>query len=110
MPLNTVSEPVRTSYGYHLIKVTEIVPEKIKPFDEVKDELRKTAQHNAAENRYYEIGQILAEQAYEHPDSLEPAAKRLGLSVEHTNLFTRDQGRAWRRNLRLGKRLSARTC
>ncbi|CAL1240055.1 Peptidyl-prolyl cis-trans isomerase ppiD [Candidatus Methylocalor cossyra] len=92
LPLNTVSEPVRTSYGYHLIKVTEIVPEKIKPFDEVKDELRKTAQHNAAENRYYEIGQILAEQAYEHPDSLEPAAKRLGLSVEHTNLFTRDQG------------------
>jgi peptidyl-prolyl cis-trans isomerase D len=87
-----LSEPVKTSFGYHLIKVTEVIPAKIKSFDEVKDELRKTAQHNAAETKFYDLGQTLTEQSYEHPDSLEPAAKRLNLNIEHTGLFTREAG------------------
>jgi peptidyl-prolyl cis-trans isomerase D len=87
-----VSEPVKTAFGYHLIKLTELVPAQLKSFDEVKDELRKSAQRNAAENKYYDLGQTLAEQSYEHPDSLEPAAQQLGLKVEQTGLFTREAG------------------
>jgi peptidyl-prolyl cis-trans isomerase D len=87
-----LSEPVKTSFGYHLIKVTEFIPAQIKPFDEVKDELRKTFQHNTAENKFYDLGQTLTEQAYEHPDSLESAAKALNLKVEQTGLFTREAG------------------
>ncbi|MFK4330748.1 peptidylprolyl isomerase [Bacillus mycoides] len=34
-----VSEPIKTSYGYHIIKVTE--KKELKPFDEVKDTIRK---------------------------------------------------------------------
>ena len=33
-----VSDPVKTIYGYHIIKVTD---KKLKPFDEVKDKIRK---------------------------------------------------------------------
>ncbi len=87
-----VSEPVKTSFGYHLVKLTELVPAKLKSFDEVKDEVRKSAQHNAAENKFYDLGQTLTEQAYEHPDSLEPAARQLGLKIEQTGLFTREAG------------------
>ncbi len=87
-----LSEPVRTSFGYHLIKVTELVPARVKSFDEVKDELRKTFQHNAAENKFYQLGQTLTEQSYEHPDSLEPAAKKLNLKIEQTGWFTRAAG------------------
>lgn len=87
-----LSEPVKTSFGYHLIKVTELVPARVKSFEEVKDELSKTFQHNAAENKFYDLGQTLTEQSFEHPDSLEPAAKQLGLKIEQTGLFTRDAG------------------
>jgi peptidyl-prolyl cis-trans isomerase D len=87
-----VSAPVKTSFGYHLIKVTEFVPSQYKPFDEVKDELRKTFQHNVAENKFYDLGQTLTEQAFEHPDSLEAAAKALNLKVEQVGPFTRDAG------------------
>ncbi|MGZ8244340.1 SurA N-terminal domain-containing protein [Methylomagnum sp.] len=87
-----LSEPVKTSFGYHLIKVTELVPARVKSFEEVKDELSKTFQHNAAENKFYDLGQTLTEQSFEHPDSLEPAAKQLNLKVEQTGLFTRDAG------------------
>ncbi|MFJ8354082.1 peptidylprolyl isomerase PrsA [Bacillus paramycoides] len=34
-----VSDPVKTSYGYHIIKVTD--KKELKPFDEVKDKIRK---------------------------------------------------------------------
>jgi peptidyl-prolyl cis-trans isomerase D len=87
-----VSQPVKTSIGYHLIKLTELIPAKTKSFDEAKEELRKSAQQNAAENKFYEQGQTLAEQAYEHPDSLEAAAKLLGLEIKQAGPFTRESG------------------
>lgn len=35
-----VSAPVQSPFGWHLLRVTEIVPEQVTPFDSVKDELR----------------------------------------------------------------------
>lgn len=89
-----VSGPVKTSFGYHLIKLTELLPATTKSFDEVKSQLLKTAQQNSAESRFYDIGQKLTEQTYEHPDSLEPAANQLGLKIQSTGVFTRDAGEA----------------
>lgn len=37
-----VSEPVRSSHGLHIIKVFEKKPERIRPFEEVRDEIRLT--------------------------------------------------------------------
>lgn len=87
-----ISNPVKTSFGYHLIKLTELTPSKAKPFAEVRDELLRTAQHNTAESRFYEMGQKLSEQAFEHPDSLEPAATQLGAKVQQSGLLTRSKG------------------
>ncbi len=87
-----VSEPVRTSFGYHLIKVTELIPAKYPSFAEVKESLRKSAQQNKAESAFYEKGQKLAELTFEHPDSLDTAAQQLGLKVQTAALFTRDAG------------------
>jgi parvulin-like peptidyl-prolyl isomerase len=35
-------EPVRTPFGFHVIKVTERKAERVKPFDEVKDQIRES--------------------------------------------------------------------
>lgn len=87
-----ISAPVKTSFGYHLIKLTQWVPAKIKPFEEVREELRKLAQHNAAETSFYEKGQKLTEQTFEQPDTLEPAARQLNLQVQQTGFFTHEAG------------------
>jgi peptidyl-prolyl cis-trans isomerase D len=87
-----VSDPVKTSFGYHLIKVTELVPGETKPFDSVKDEVAKAYQKSKAENLFYEAGEKLAEMSYENPDNLDSVAKALNLAVKKSPLFTREKG------------------
>ncbi len=87
-----VSQPVKTQFGYDLIKVTELVPATAKKFEEVRAELEKTYKRNAAENNFYEAKQKLDEMSFEHKDTLEPLAKNLDLKIAQTGLFTKDAG------------------
>ena len=87
-----VSQPVKTSFGYDLVKVIDIVPATTKPFEEVRAELEKSYRRNAAENKFYEAKQKLDEMSFEHNDGLEPLAKNLGIKIAQTGLFTRDVG------------------
>ena len=40
MSIGEISEPVKTQFGYHIIKLNEINDAKSRSFDEVKDEVR----------------------------------------------------------------------
>ncbi|MBS3964945.1 MAG: SurA N-terminal domain-containing protein [Methylomonas sp.] len=87
-----VSEPVPSAFGYHLIKVTELVPGQVKPYEAVKAELTKAYQKAQAESKFAELAQKLGEVSYENPDSLAAATKLLGVSTTTTALFTRKTG------------------
>ena len=87
-----LSQPVRSAFGYHLIRVDEIVPESVKPFDEVKDQLAAEARKKHVERQYFDIAERLANQTYEHPDSLEPAAQALGLEIQTSDWISRQGG------------------
>lgn len=40
VPLNTISDPIRTQeYGYHIVKVTERREDRVRPFEEVRGEI-----------------------------------------------------------------------
>ena len=90
--LGEVSEPVKSAFGYHLIKVTELVPGEVKSFDAVKPELTLAYKKTQAESRFAELGEKLGEVSYENPDSLDAAAKLLGVEVGKTAMFTRKAG------------------
>jgi peptidyl-prolyl cis-trans isomerase D len=87
-----VSAPVKSAFGYHLIKVTELAPGEVKSYDEVKPELIKSYQKAQAENTFNALGEKLTEVSFENPDSLDAAAKVLGVAVSKTGLFTRQHG------------------
>jgi peptidyl-prolyl cis-trans isomerase D len=88
-----VSEPVRSQYGFHLAKLTGHVPEKRQPFEAVRPELVKLVRSRKGVQRFYELSEQLRNLVYEQPDSLEPAAKALGLKIEQSGWFSRAGGR-----------------
>lgn len=92
LKLGEVSEPVKSAFGYHLIKVTELVPGEVKPYEAVKAELSKAYQKSQAESAFNSLGEKLAEVSYENPNSLDAAGKALGVEVRKTGLFTRGHG------------------
>lgn len=85
----TLSELVRTRFGYHLIEVTEIKSEVVKPFAEVKERLLSLQQGSESQQRYYDHVERLGNLSYEHPDSLLPAAESLGLKVRTSDWLDR---------------------
>ena len=89
---NTVSEPVRSRFGYHLIEVVGVQGGKPKPFEEVRDQLAREAAMGKSENAYFAIAERLANLSYESPDSLVPAAEALGLKVKTSDWFDRSGG------------------
>lgn len=91
LELAQVSNPVKTSFGYHLIKLTELEPGEVKPFETVKSEVEKAYRRHTAENTFYEVGERLAQISYESPDSLAPAAESADLEIKTSDLFTRQE-------------------
>lgn len=87
-----LSLPVRSKFGYHLIRVDEIQPARVKSLAEVRDQIRKELQTERAETRFYENVDKLNNLSYEIPDSLTPVAEELGLEVKHSPLFARSGG------------------
>jgi peptidyl-prolyl cis-trans isomerase D len=92
LKLNEISEPVKSAYGYHLIKVTELVPAAVKPYDAVKEDVAKAYQKSQAENAFYEAGEKLTEMSYENPDNLQSVAETLKLTVKKSDFFSKDKG------------------
>jgi peptidyl-prolyl cis-trans isomerase D len=87
-----VSKPVRTQYGYHLVKLTAYTPEKRRSFAEVRKELVKLVQQNKGENKFFDLSEKFRNIVYEQPDSLAPAAKALGLKIQKSDWFSRSGG------------------
>lgn len=87
-----VSEPVRSSYGYHLIKLEAIQPPAGRPFEQVRDEIRRELRMQEAEPQFYDVLDRATNLAYEHPDTLEVAAETLDLKVHTAGPFSRQGG------------------
>lgn len=87
-----VSEPVKTPFGYQLIQVEDIRGESEPSFEQLRDKVAEAYRRFEAEQRFYDYAERLANLSYEQPDSLEPAANDLGLSVQHSDWMTRQGG------------------
>ena len=84
-----LSEPVRSSYGWHLIKVTSVQGSRGATFEEVRDQVLAQYRTREAERIYVEYAETLANVTYEHPESLEAGAQELGLTIRETSPVTR---------------------
>jgi len=95
LAVEEVSAPVRTAFGYHLIQVTEIRGGQPQEFAAMRTTLTELYRRQQAGQIFFDRSETLANLAYEHPDSLEPAAEALGLQVQRSPWLTRDGGDDW---------------
>lgn len=87
-----VSEPIKTDFGYHLIKLTQIQPKQTPEYDVVKTDVEAQVRRQLAEKTYFEKLEQLSTVAYEQADAIEPAADVTGLQVKTSELFSQQGG------------------
>lgn len=87
-----LSEPVRSAFGYHIIKLEAIKGGETKPFEAVAEQLKHEIQQERAAEIFYDRAERLANLTYEQPDTLTVAAEQLQLTIQHSDYFTRSGG------------------
>jgi peptidyl-prolyl cis-trans isomerase D len=92
MEEGALSEPVRTEFGWHLIKLEAIERSAGASFEEAREELALEYSRRMAEDRFYDEAETLARLAFEHADGLDAASAELGLEIRTIEGVTRDGG------------------
>ena len=67
MAIGEVSEVVKSDYGYHIIKLNNVVESVLKPFADVKSQLQALHKERIATKELYNLQAELASLAYEEP-------------------------------------------
>lgn len=86
-----VSEPVRTDFGYHLIKLLGVEAPEVPTLASLKDKLTRELKAAQVEQRFVEATKQLEDSAFEASDLAQPAAD-LKLTVQTSKPFGREGG------------------
>lgn len=92
MEVNEISEPVKTDFGLHLIKLVSIEEAQYQPLTEVRSEVAEQYQLQEAEKQYFDLLEQVNTIAYEQADSLVPVVDATGLIIKTSEPFSRDGG------------------
>jgi peptidyl-prolyl cis-trans isomerase D len=81
---NDIVGPVKSDFGYHVIRVTEIKPEKVKSLAEARPEIEANLKKQGASRNFAELAEQFSNLVYEQSTSLKPAAEKLNLTVQQS--------------------------
>ncbi len=94
LQVGQVSQPIKTSFGWHLIKLNGVSGGDVRSFEDVRGDIEDEIKTELAESQIYDLTENLANLVYEQPDSLLPAAEQLGLPMLTSDWFGRFSGEA----------------
>ena len=92
LKVGEVSDPVRSTFGFHLIKLEGIRGGERKPFEQVRAQLEHDLKRQKAEDKFYSEAETLSNVAFEHADNLTEASQELHIPIQSTGFFSRDSG------------------
>ncbi|MEP7307278.1 MAG: peptidyl-prolyl cis-trans isomerase [Acidobacteriota bacterium] len=85
-----LSDPVKTSFGYHVIKVVDKKPGTTRPLTEVQTAITAQLATERAQAQAADLAQTLAKDISK-PADLDKVAKARGMTVQESAFFARDE-------------------
>ncbi|MDP2244161.1 SurA N-terminal domain-containing protein [Pseudomonas sp.] len=86
-----VSAPVRSDFGWHLIKLLAVQAPEVPSFVSLQDKLVRDLKTRKLEQRFVEVSKQLEDAAFEASDLIQPA-QELGLEIKVAEPFGREGG------------------
>jgi peptidyl-prolyl cis-trans isomerase D len=90
MQPGTISDLVKTQYGYHIIKLVDKKTATTRPLAEVRQQLTDQLAYQRAQAQAADLAQNLEKQITK-PADLDKVAKAQGLTVQESGFFARDE-------------------
>lgn len=87
-----ISGLVKTSYGYHILKMTAYTPARQLRYADVSKRIKKEISLERADKRFGKLYSDFNNYVYEQADSLKPVSTSLGLKIHKTDWITRRGG------------------
>jgi len=84
-----ISDPVKSDFGYSVIKLEEIRPATVRPFDAVRDELAADLKTRKAEQSFYDRANRLADRSFDAYNELATVATEMNLPLKTLTGFPR---------------------
>jgi peptidyl-prolyl cis-trans isomerase D len=92
MKAGDISAPVRTKYGYHVIRLDEVVAAKGKTFEEARTDVLDQLRHDRGADRFGDIQEQIQQKLDQSGQTLDTLAKEFGLTLGSVPEFLRGTG------------------
>lgn len=76
-----ISNIVETEFGYHIIRLDDIKPAVLQPFEQARAAIENEVRGQQATQEFAKAAEAFTDAVYQQPDSLQPAADKLKLTL-----------------------------
>lgn len=92
MQVGEIRGPVRTEFGWHIIRLDGVEGGKVKSFEEARAEIEPDFRRSQAEKLFGDLQEKLDTAAFESGGKLQQVAAELALPLKQVEAFTREGG------------------
>src|SRR3984885_10156850 len=92
MKVGEIRGPVKTQFGYHILKLVGIQPATVKTFEQSKADLEAEYRKTEAEKLFNNAQDELADAALQNTTDIDVVARKAGLTVQEIPGYSRSSG------------------
>lgn len=92
MKVGEIRGPVKTQFGYHILRLDGIKEASVKTFEQAKSDLEAEYRRGEAERQFNSLQDQLADAALQNATDIDAVAHKAGLAVEQIADFSRTEG------------------
>ena len=84
-----INNVVESEFGFHVIALKDIKPAVLQPFEQVRAAIENEVRGQQATQEFAKAAEAFTDAVYQQPDSLQPAADKLKLTIRKSNNVAR---------------------